>query len=318
MTRLLHSFTAMGTVVSIEVRGRRSRAVPTSAERRLARAVEWFHEVERCCSRFDPASEVLQLQARAGTPTIVSPMLFEAVRFALAVAEASGGAFDPTIGRVMERRGFNRHHRTGQVVRTPPERSRSVSYRDVAIDPRRRTITLAHPLVLDLGAVAKGLAIDMAARELAPLGHYAIDAGGDLYLAGLNQHGEPWSVGIRHPREPHQLVQSLRVSDRAVCTSGDYERRTATDRPGHHILDPRTGDPTVGVASVTVVAPTAIMADALGTAAFVLGPAEGLRFLESQGADGLMVSTSLEEHATPGFRAFRMPRDSRRATMARA
>jgi thiamine biosynthesis lipoprotein len=149
--------------------------------------------------------------------------------------------------------------------------------------------------------VAKGLAIDMAARELRSFEHYAIDAGGDLYLAGRNASGAPWSVGIRHPRDEHQVIESLRVSNRAVCTSGDYERRSAREDDGHHIMDPRTGVSANGVASVTVVAPTAMLADALGTAAFVLGPAEGIRFLERQGVDGLIVSTTLERFSTPGM-----------------
>jgi thiamine biosynthesis lipoprotein len=201
----------------------------------------------------------------------------------------------------METRGFNREHRTGAVVRTPIAAD-AVSYRDVRVDRVRHTVTLLRPLILDLGAVAKGLAIDLAARELRDLGDYAIDAGGDLYLAGRNPSGAPWSAGIRHPREPEQLLGAIRVSDRAVCSSGDYERRASGG--DHHILDPRTGSCAAGVASATVVAPTAMLADALATAAFVLGPADGLRLLDRHGVDGLIVSesaTGLERHATRGM-----------------
>jgi FAD:protein FMN transferase len=296
----LHSFSSMGTVVSIQVVGRGRRA-GTERAAALARAADWFQEIERRCSRFDPASEIMRLAVCAGEPVSVSPMVFEAVRFALAVAEASGGAFDPTVGFAMEQRGFNRNDRTGATVRTPLDEVGPVSYRDVDIDPERRTITLARPLILDLGAVAKGLAIDMAARELRPFEHYAIDAGGDLYLAGHNQDDEPWSVGIRHPRDRARLVASFRVSDRAVCTSGDYERQSPIPGGGHHISDPRTGRASTGVASVTVLAPTAMLADGVSTAAFVLGPAEGLPFLERQGVEGLMVSTALEAYSTRGL-----------------
>jgi thiamine biosynthesis lipoprotein len=160
-------------------------------------------------------------------------------------------------------------------------------------------------LILDLGAVAKGLAIDLAARELRPFVNFAIDAGGDLYLGGHRRPDTPWSVGIRHPREDG-LLDSLLVSDTAVCTSGDYERRSPDDAHRHHILDPRRGVSADTVASVTVVAPTAMVADALATAAFVLGPIDGLRLLESQGVDGIIVSSTLERHATQGIgRAFR-------------
>ena len=243
----------------------------------------------------------MQLSTRIGAPIPVSELLFEAVRFALAVAKESGGAFDPTIGCDMEARGFNREYRSGQIVRTALEPGGPVSYRDVRLNPQRKTITLRRPLILDLGAVAKGLAIDMAARELQTFEDYAIDAGGDIYLGGCSPHGTPWSVGIRHPRLDHQLLDGLRVSNKAVCTSGDYERRRCGEDDGHHIIDPRTGTSPDAVASVTVVAPTAMSADALATAAFVLGPTAGIRLLERQGVDGLIVSATLERYATSGM-----------------
>src|SRR5207248_257687 len=121
-------------------------------------------------------------------------------------------------------------------------------------------------------------------------GSYAIDAGGDLYLGGCRPDGARWSVGIRHPRRDGELIDSIRVSNRAVCTSGDYLRRSSGDAGVHHILDPRTGASANQVASVTVVAPTAMLADAVGTAAFVLGPAEGIRLFDRLGVDGLILS----------------------------
>jgi thiamine biosynthesis lipoprotein len=300
-----HSVALMGTVVTVRVVGHGAN----DGERRerqdgVARAIAWFHQVEACCTRFDAASEVRQLSAQIGSPVRVSATLFEAVRFARAVAEESGGAFDPTVGQSMEERGFNREYRSGQVVRTRLEPHGDASYRDIHVDPDERTITLARPLVLDLGAVAKGLAIDLAARELHTFENFAVNAGGDLYLGGCNAGGVPWSVGIRHPRDEHQLIETLRVSDVAVCTSGDYERRTSSENGdmGHHILDPRTGESATAAASVTVLAHSAMVADALATAAFVLGPTEGMALLERHEVDGLIVTPSLARFATRGMR----------------
>ncbi len=223
-----------------------------------------------------------------------SAILYEAVRFALLLAEETGGAFDPTVGHRMVALGFDKEHRTGQTVRSAVKPDGDLSYRDVQLDPDRRTITLLRPLTLDLGAVAKGLAVDTAARELEPYKDFAIDAGGDLYLGGSNPQGAPWCVGIRHPRRDHELIDSLRVSNQAVCTSGDYERRT-------HILDPRIGAPANAVASATVVAPGAMLADALATAAFVLGPRDGIQLLNRLGVDGLIVTPELERYETRGL-----------------
>ncbi len=294
----------MGTIVTIHVVGHGMDAAQIrERDEAVERAFEWFRSVEACCTRFDPASELMQLTGQVGVPVAVSPMLCEALQFALALAEETGGAFDPTVGHAMETRGFNREHHTGTIVSTRLDHDGPVSYRDVEVDIERQTITLRRPLVLDLGAVAKGLAIDMAARELRPFEHFAVDAGGDLYLGGCNPAGAPWSIGIRHPRREGEVIESIRVSNQAVCTSGDYERRIPGEAAGHHIIDPLTGGSANAVASVTVVAATAMLADALSTAAFVLGPVDALPLFARTGVNGLIVSTTLERYATPGLRS---------------
>lgn len=269
-------------------------------ESAMDRAAGWFHEIESRCSRFDRNSELMQLTSRAGAPAPASAILFEAIRIALMVAEETGGAFDPTVGRRMEARGFNRQHRTGETVQSECAPDEDVSFRDVLLDPDHGTITLRRPLTLDLGSVAKGLAVDAAARELEPFRDFAIDAGGDLYLGGSNPRGEPWSVGIRHPRNENGIFTALRASNQAVCTSGDYERPGPSGGE-RHILDPRTGDSANAVASATVVACTAMLADALATAAFVLGPEKGVDLLHRLGVDGLIVTPELQCYETRGL-----------------
>jgi len=288
----------MGTVVSI--RTPEQGASPSHAQRdELVRsALGWFHRIEACCSRFDPGSEVRRLSGHVGRPVPVSPILYQVVEFSLAVARESGGAFDPTVGLAMERRGFDREYRSGRAARSHP--SAPATWRDVLLDPGARTVTLARPLLLDLGAVAKGLAVDLAARELAPLRNFTIDAGGDLWLGGCDGEGQPWSVGIRHPGEAGAFIETIRVSGAAVCTSGDYER------PGH-VLDARSGRAADALASLTVVAPSAMVADALATAAFVLGPAAGLELLDRQPVDGLLVTPSLERITTRRPGPFQRP-----------
>ena len=310
----------MGTFVTIHVVGpaadHQSEAhSPMVREQAVERAFTWFDRVEECCTRFDFGSEVMRLVAQAGVPVPVTTLLYEAVQFALAVAEESGGAFDPTVGYAMETLGFDREYRSGRQIRTALDCGRPGSYRDVRLDPERKTITLLRPLVIDLGAVAKGLAVDLAARELSPFENFAVNAGGDLYLGGRNPESGPWSIGIRHPRHDTDLIEAVRVSNRAVCTSGDYEKRSADG--GHHILDPRTGASANGVASVTVIAPTAMLADALATAAFVLGPADGIQLFDRLGVNGLIFSDpssstdcpapdspALIRHATQGMHEY--------------
>ncbi len=375
----VHSVAAMGTVVTIQAigdsdptdlispaenaeSGHGGEAHARQADHRatiVARALDWFLRIEEVCSRFDEGSELRRLCAQVGTPVPVSELLFQAVRFALAVAAETDGAFDPTVGHRMEQMGFNIDFRTGAAASNKPasggvairdvsgtgaevrvpvrDAARrdvprvtsaaatltgdAVTFRDVVLEPHTHTIMLRRPLMLDVGAVAKGLAIDLAARELRPIGNFAIDAGGDLYLGGCNEEGAPWRVGIRHPRGEGELIETLHVSNVAVCTSGDYERRVrehavlataegdgtahriGTDEgAAHHIIDARTGRSASGAASATVVADSAMVADALATAAFVLGPEAGIRLLDSHGVDGMIVTPTLERFATHGMR----------------
>ncbi|MCX5768307.1 MAG: FAD:protein FMN transferase [Gemmatimonadetes bacterium] len=304
MTESLVVTTArMGTTVTIQIVGPGHTAI-ARAERSaaIARADRWFERVTDVCSRFDPRSELAQLSTRVGETVKVRDLLYEAVGFALAVAEDSGGAFDPTVGHRLSTLGFNRNYQSGTLVQTPFEVDPDATYRDVVLDRERRTITIRRPLVLDLGAVAKGLAVDMAARELQPFENFAIDAGGDGYFGGSNAAGEPWSVGIRHPRIEGTLIETVRVSNAAVCTSGDYERLSPVDPTRHHLIDPRAKVGATTVASATVIAPTAMVADAFSTTAFVLGAAPGLAFLNTHDVDGLLVTPSIERFETSGLR----------------
>lgn len=289
----------MDTLITIEVVNARS---PSECTDRVQRAFGWFAHVEKLCSRFDANSELSRLsKSLSQKPTNVSPLLFELISFACAVARISEGAFDPTIGRAMEASGFNRNYLTGEQAISELTTTAQCTYRDVVLDPNNRTVTLLAPLVLDLGAVAKGFAIDLAAEELSPYQNFVINAGGDILARGQHPSGAPWRIGIRHPREPHRAIDTLAVSDAAVCTSGDYERPRPDGRPGHHLLDPHTRQPVDDVASVTVIAPSAMLADALSTAAFVLRPDRGIALLESQNVEGLIVSTDLHTFETKGL-----------------
>jgi thiamine biosynthesis lipoprotein len=301
--RYVTSAIFMDTLVTIDV------AEPGSTGDRAERvrdAFGWFAHVERVCSRFDRRSELSHLSASPiGVPISVSPLLFELIDFACSVARASDGAFDPTVGRAMETNGFNRDYLTGELTSSSIGAMSHCSYLDVLLDPGSRAVTLVKPLVLDLGAVAKGFAIDLAAEELRPFGNFAINAGGDILAHGRHSPDTPWHIGIRHPRAPGDQIDSLVISDAAVCTSGDYERPRPDGKPGHHILDPRTGKSTEGVASVTVVASSAMLADAMSTAAFALGPERAVEFLESQGVEGLIVSADVRTFETKGLWKYR-------------
>ena len=290
--RLAHEFAtvSMDTLVHIQV----VSAAPREAiAPHVERAFGWFSTVERSCTRFDPTSEVMQLLHHVGRPVQASTLLLEVAAFALELAAQTDGAFDPTIGATLEQLGYATDYRTGQVVHSDVDPGAG-SFHDVRLDRAAGTITLLRPLVLDLNAVAKGLAIDLAAQALGVFPDVCIEAGGDLVARGHSPSGEAWHVGIQHPRAAGLLARSLWISDAAVCTSGDYER-------GGHVLDARTRQAVRDLASVTVIAPTAMAADGLSTAAMVLGRDRGLALLEQQGVDGVLLEPDGTVHLTRGF-----------------
>lgn len=288
--RAAHAFAtiSMDTAVNIQVVADQPRS---AVEPAVERAFAWFDTVERICTRFDRSSEVMQLLDHVGSSVSISTLLFEVVSFALDLAEQTHGAFDPTIGASMEQLGFNTNYKTGETIHTAEVAAAKVSYHDVKLNRRTHRIVLQKPLILDLNAVSKGLALDLAARELDGFEGVCVEAGGDLVVRGHNPVGDVWHIGIQHPRADGLMAQTLHLTDTAICTSGDYERRVGQGEEwSGHILDPRTRRAVTDLASVTVVAPTAMAADGLSTAAMVLGRSAGLKFLEEQGVGGLLMA----------------------------
>lgn len=288
------SFVLMGTVVSIRLVGRGGREEEAAATRRALAAMR---EVEETLSRFDPESELSRLCQRPGEVVPVSPLLFYALKMARGAAEATEGAFDPTVGGAMEAAGFNRHYLTGEEVVSRGTEA-FATYRDIHLIEDDCSVHLDRPMVLDLGAVAKGLAVDLAARALDGFEGYAVDAGGDVYVGGVDPDGNRWTVGIEDPVEPARIRGRITLTNLAICTSGNYRRRSPKNPTHHHLYNPRTKRSAEGFLALTVVAPLAVLADVSATAGFVLGPEQGMAWLETQElaaagvtADGRMVHT---------------------------
>lgn len=295
----VQSMIYMDTVVTITVLTARPESEVNEG---MAQAFAAFGAVERTCSRFDEHSELRRLEV--GIPLKVSPLLFETIRFAWEVADLTNGVFDPTVGHKLEAYGFQHHYLTGNRLDSGLDATTPVSYRDVVLDEAERTILLRKPMILDLGAVAKGLAVDLAMKELSHFEGVVIDAGGDLYVKGQNERTEPWTIGIRHPLQQGETICSLRLSNVAVCTSGSYERISHVKEETHHLIHPESGRSPAELVSCTVIAPYAMMADAFSTAAFLLGPSEGIALLEQVGLDGLLITPSLEIYKTKEIRRY--------------
>lgn len=298
----------MGTGVAIEVWPSSSgtpRASGTGEARdAIARAFNWFHLVESACNRFDGASELARLSSTVGAPVSVSPLLFHVLQFALAVAEASDGAFDPTVGDSMIRAGFRHNYRDGTVT-VPRGESYSASYRDVILHRSQLAVTLLVPLTLDLGAVAKGFALDLASEELRAFPNHVIAAGGDIISHGAPPGLRSWPIQVRDPLQPDRACRILNIRDAAVCTSGGYFRTRSDGQAGHHLLHGSSGTAATSLSSATVVARNAMLADALATAAFVMGPQKALTLVAEHGAEAMLIDQYSRITETAGLNGAR-------------
>ncbi|WP_141430399.1 FAD:protein FMN transferase [Bacillus sp. 03113] len=292
---------AMDTIIQIKTAS--STNTQAELEEKVDQALNIFYQVEHICSRFNPQSELMQLVHKVGEAVPVSPILFEITQFAVQIAERTDGVFDPTVGKTLEDIGFNREYASRKKHSTAIIKRSDVSHKDIYCDRTHHTITLKKPLVLDFGAIAKGAAIDLAARELEDIEGFVIDAGGDLYVKGLNEKGEHWEIGIRHPLEKDKIIAKIKGTNVSICTSGSYERYKE-NRANHHLIHAKTGNAQNEIISCTAIAPYAMLADAFSTSAFLLGPVKGIAFLEEEGVEGILISPELTMHTTKGIGGF--------------
>jgi thiamine biosynthesis lipoprotein len=259
----------------------------------LRRAEGVFHDVEVRFSRFLVSSELSRLNASGGREVAVSPELFQLLLLGLHYHRLSGGLFDLAILPSLEAAGYDRTFQLvpGQqdVAPTVPETTYSIT--DVELDARRSVVRAPAGLRLDLGGLAKGYAVDLSARELAPYGNVLVDAGGDIYASGTGPDGASWLVGVADPFRAGIDLTTLHIRDQALATSSVVRRRW--QRGGrwlHHLIDPRTGEPAASDAvSVSVVASSTVAADVFAKVGLLLGCADGGRFLEEQQVSGLFV-----------------------------
>lgn len=286
----------MDTVVDIQVVTRKSN---DQTEAAIDRAFEAFRKVEHACSRFSQDSELMEACRQIKTPVQISPFLFEPLKFALEVAKWTDGIFDPTVGKAMEDMGFNQHYLTEETVQSSS--SDAATYRDIILNEQDRTLYLRKPLVIDLGAVAKGFAIDLAAHELNEFEGFVVNAGGDLYAGGVDENGSKWRIGIQHSENKEEMIQTLEISNEAVCTSGSYERKSALKAGMHHIINPISKQSSDEWISCSVVAPYAMMADAFSTATFLLGLEHGGTLLEQADLKGILIASDLQIYQIGGI-----------------
>jgi len=271
----------MGTSVKVQAFGGDEGTRKTAIDEAFAA----FAEIDRLMSNYRGDSELARINNHAARETIaVSDPMFGVLQAALRVSAASNGAFDVTVGPLVRLWGFydKKPHlpTAAELAAVRP----LVGARNLLLDTEHRTVRFARPGVeVDLGGIAKGFAVEIAADVLRRrgLGGF-IDAGGNQYLLGKPPGKPTWTVGIKNTDLPDRLMGIVETGEGSVSTSADYYNfLVANGRRYGHILDPRTLEPSTAALSVTILSRDGTLADALSKAAFVLGPKAGLALVDS-------------------------------------
>jgi thiamine biosynthesis lipoprotein len=259
-------------------------------------AIVEIKRVENLMTTWRPDSEVSRVNAGAGkAPVKVGPETLLVIKEALHTSEISEGTFDITFevlhGLWKFDEDLDPHPPTDAQIKA---RLPLLGYKHVKVSDAEQTVYLDKEGVkISLGGIAKGYAVDRASKVLLDGGLTAffVQAGGDLYTHGTKPDGSEWQAGIRDPRgKDGSFFAMLPVSDHAFSTAGDYERSYVIDgKRYHHIIDPRTGHPATACRSVTIWAPTALQADGVDDAVFILGPDKGLKLVESLDGVGAVI-----------------------------
>jgi FAD:protein FMN transferase len=290
----------MGTAISVQLwAGHRA-----DADRAMSAVMAEMHRIDRAMSPFKPESELSRINRHAAQwPVHVSDEMFGLLERAIAFSRLSGGAFDITYA------GAGHLYDYRELVRPSDEAlaaaRQAIGYRHLVLDAVARTVRFAREGVrIDLGGFAKGHAVDNATAILRRLGvaHAIVSAGGDSRVIG-DRRGRPWTIAIRHPRRPGDVVAVLPLEDVAISTSGDYERFFEQDGVRwHHLIDPKTGKSPSSIHSVTILAADGLTAEALSKSVFVMGVKDGLQLVESQpGVDAVVVDAAGVLHCSSGL-----------------
>jgi thiamine biosynthesis lipoprotein len=290
------AFDAMGTRVRVVCH---PSLLPTA----LGLVRELFDQWERELSRFRPDSGLSRLNRGGGMPVVVSSLLFRVVQEALAASAATDGTFDPTLGQRLADLGYDRPFLELPRLQGPKALPRfgGGRWRDVRLDAENLTVTLPPGVALDLGGIAKGMAVDASVERLREAGvpWALVDAGGDLRVLGTPP-GEPgWSIRVDGVL-PGGIVTLL---DGALATSGTGKRTWLQGRERrHHLLDPSTGLPARrGLVQVTVAAPRAVEADVAAKVALIRGLPAGVQFLFDHGWPALWIEETGRIGTTPAW-----------------
>ncbi len=267
--------------------------LPQGSEEDFAAAFNEMRRIEKLMNIHDPESEISRVNRLASKKAVqIGEEIFEILEESVEYSALTSGAFDVSIRPLTRLWGDRGKLKEIPEAREIEEKLPLVNYKNIILDERNQTVEFKKKdMALDLGAIAKGYALDRAIKVLQGRGikEALINAGGDIRVMGERV----WKVGLQHPRKENEVLAVIRLKDQAIATSGDYQRYFIKEgKRYHHIINPKTGYPALECMSVTIIGPEAILVDVLATGVFILGPGKGTKLIESlKDVEGIIIDS---------------------------
>lgn len=245
------------------------------ADAALELGVKMIQEVESIISSWNPSSEVSLLNRKAGLDTVqVSSLLYELIKRSIHISKITQGAFDISFSPNVESK-WRFEGQTEDVTYLDTAFGKHTgNYSDIILLEGNKVFLKRKGMRIGFGAIGKGFVADLVKKEFLKSGITSgvVNASGDLTAWGENENGQSWNIGVLNPSDKRDILLSIPITEQAIATSGDYEKYFIVDgRRYAHIIDPKTGKPTTGIQSATVISNSAELSDALATSVFVLG-----------------------------------------------
>lgn len=288
----------LGTVVEIQVRD----ADEQKAENAITKAFAEVKRIDDLFTTYNEESPVWKLNNTTDSIISVDPEIYNLIVLCDSITKLSGGCFDVSLDNLTKAWGFYTDDPQLPDKWEVESALKLSGWNNIELITNKK-ISKHRNVGLNFGAIAKGYAVDKAIEVLIKFGvkKALVNAGGEISVIGND-----WVVGIQHPRETNSIIKKLKLENITVATSGDYEQYFEVDGVRyHHILDPKTGYPSTGLQSVTIINKSNTIADALATGVFVMGKEEGMKLIESlDNAEAMIIDSNDNIFYSSGFEKY--------------
>lgn len=295
---IIRSSIIMGSIVEIQVKGVNS----VTANRAITASFEEAKRIDTLFSTYINGNQMWMLNNTEADEIVVGNEMFTMLKRSEEIWLLTNGAFDPAIGSVLDLYNFQIDSIQIPTTKQVKDALKHNGWNNILLKEGNIVVKTKN-IKLNFNAIVPGYAADRIANLLSNFGikEYLINVGGEIFARGKN-----WSIGIQHPRKEKELLYTINFDGMGVATSGDYEQYFMKDGKRYsHLINPLTGLPANQCEAVTIIAKETLLADALSTGVFILGPDNGIKLIEKlNNVEGIIVDTNGNVYESSGFKKY--------------